>query len=109
MAKGSGTTKTVGSGNASASRQNPAQSGGGGNVESKMGMTEKQFANITGMGYGQPLTAYQTSLAIANEIPDSQTMWTGHTAKEVKDNLKKMIKLLGGSTNVKMEDFFEDV
>lgn len=29
MAKGNGTTKTVGSGSASASRQNPAQSGGG--------------------------------------------------------------------------------
>lgn len=106
MAKQSGTTKSVGSGGAAASRTSAPVSGG--NIADKMGMTERQFASITGTRYGLSLTSYQTSLAIANEVPDNQTMWTGHKAKEVKDTLKKIIRAMGGSTNVKMNDFFKD-
>ncbi len=106
MAKGNGTTKSVGSGGAAASRTSAPVSEG--NIADKMGMTEKEFASITGYGYGNTLSSYQTALALANEIPDNLTMWTGHKAKEVKDTLKKIIRAMGGSTNVKMNDFFKD-
>lgn len=103
MAKRSGTTRYAGSGASSSGRTANTS------IADKVGMTEQQFASITGNGYGLDLTAYQTSLAIANGIPDNQTMWTGHKASEVKEALKKIIRAMGGSTNVKMSDFFKDM
>ena len=82
MGKGSGTTRSVGSGSKSVLP------------------TEKEFAKVTGLGYGHPVSTYQTSLALVNNIPNNTKIFTGATAKEVKELLKKYIKKLGGSTKV---------
>lgn len=76
-------------------------------VAKGVGMSERQFAMITGYRFGLDVSHYQTSLAIANEIQDDKVMWTGYKAKVVKETLKKIIRFLGGSTDVKMSDYFD--
>ena len=91
MAKGSGTTRRRTSGN----------------PRGLSDVSEREFASVTGMRYGHPVDTYRAQLAVANGIPDNQVMWTGHTAKEVKDYLKMQIRKMGGSTRVgRMSDWF---
>lgn len=59
-----------------------------------MGLSEHMFFNVTGRKYGHPLSSYIESLEIISKLPDNATLFTGHKAGEVKEYLKKLIKVL---------------
>lgn len=92
MAKGSGTTKSSG---ASTNTGNGASLTKAQVVE-KMGISENTFFNVTGMKYGHFLYHYQEQLGIINNVPDNADMFTGHKAGEIKEYLKKLIKVMKG-------------
>ncbi len=95
MAKGSGSTKSVGASGASAARTNTKSSSmNKAQVEGAMGISEKMFFNTTGYTYGHPVSAYESGLEILNKLPDNADLFTGHKAGEAKDYLKKIIKIL---------------
>lgn len=104
MAKGSGTTRTVGS-NAVATPRSNGGSPNGGSLPS-----ERDFYRITGMRFGRGVEDYQVSLALLNEQSDDSKIFTGATVKEAKAMLKKYIEHMGGSTKVgKWQDYFKEV
>ncbi|SEA80695.1 hypothetical protein SAMN04487851_114100 [Prevotella sp. tc2-28] len=113
MAKGSGTTKYVGSSQSSAANSagvlpsspvamalrgqtsyNKGTSMSKAQIESNIGVSENVFFNYTGYKFGHPVSTYKEGLEILNKLPDSADMFTGHKAGEAKAYLKKIIKIL---------------
>lgn len=70
---------------------------------------EYQFGKTTGLRLGLEVKQYQASLSLLNKVPNDMKIHTGATAGEAKAMLKQVIKSMGGSTNVKMSDFFKEV
>ena len=78
--------------------------GGGGSLPS-----EHDFYRTTGMKFGGNVEQYQTSLALLNEMPNNNKIFTGATVKDAKAMLKQYIKHKGGSTKVgKFKDWIVD-
>lgn len=87
MAKGSGTTRSVGSGSAGSSRTSSSNT--------VMNFTPRQFFNITGSHMeNTTIESVQESLGFIKNIPDNDRLFTGYTAKTVRDVLNTRLNQL---------------
>ena len=81
MAKGSGTTKSVGSGNASSSRTSTYTI----SPEQMMNFTPKVYQKITGMNYYRATENVITdALDIIKDTPSDMRLYTGYRVETVR-------------------------